>query len=178
MSKLVRAGLEAVVSIAVTLGIIIGAFSSMFGMESLLALSGVFYAIWAGIILVTHLVFAHRRRHLRLSLGVGTGVVVMGAHLVMFLTGNINVDINMVPVILHDFGVALIGMIVLNVVHLVIFRRRQPKQAPAPAAPVLSGRVDDIPAPGESEVPAFVLPDDEDDTDEIDDRVPQQAKTA
>jgi purine-cytosine permease-like protein len=160
MNKLVRAGLEAVVSIAVTLAIIIGAFSPMFGMDALLALSGVYYAIWAGIILVTHLAFARQRRHLRLSIGVGTGVVVMGVHLAMFLTGNIKVDINMVPVILHDFGLALIGMIVLNIVHLVVFRRRQPKQAAEQGAPVLSERVDDIPAPTQI------------------DREPRQAKTA
>jgi hypothetical protein len=144
MNKLVRAGLEAVVSIAVTLAIIIGAFSPMFGMDALLALSGVYYAIWAGIILVTHLAFARQRRHLRLSIGVGTGVVVMGVHLAMFLTGNIKVDINMVPVILH----------------LVVFRRRQPKQAAEQGAPVLSERVDDIPAPTQI------------------DREPRQAKTA
>ena len=160
MSKLVRAGLEAVVSITVTLGIIIGAFSTMFGIDGLLALSGIYYVIWAAIILVSHLALAYRRRHLRLSIGVGTGVVVMGVHLVMFLTGNINVDINMVPVILHDFGLALVGMIVLNIVHLVIFRRRQPKPAVQPAAPVRSERVDDIPAPEQVE------------------REPQQAKTA
>lgn len=151
MSKLVRAGLEAVVTIIATLGIIVWGFSALLGIDGVLALSGVYYASWAGIILVTHLAFAHRRRHIRLSFGVGTGVVVMAVHLVMFLTGNINVDINMVPVILHDFGLALIGLIVLNIVHLVIFRRRQPTQADAPAAPLLSERVDDIPAPVRAE---------------------------
>jgi hypothetical protein len=65
----------------------------------------------------------------------------------MFLTGNVNVDINLVPVILHDFGFALVSMIVLNLVHLVIFRRRRPEQASAPGAPEVSERVDDIPAP-------------------------------
>lgn len=151
MSKLVRAGLEAVVSITVTLAIIIGAFSTMFGIDALLALSGVYYVVWAAIILVTHLAFARQRRHLRLSIGVGAGVVVMGVHLAMFLTGNINVDINMVPVILHDFGLALISMIVLNIVHLVIFRRRQSQESVEPAAPLRSERVDDIPAPTQFE---------------------------
>jgi hypothetical protein len=65
----------------------------------------------------------------------------------MFLTGNIPVDINLVPVILHDFGLALVSMTILNLVHLVIFRRRLPKQSSAPAAPDLSERVDDVPAP-------------------------------
>ena len=147
MSKLVRAGLEAITTIIVTLAIIMGAFSALLGMDGLIALSGIYYVIWAAVILVTHLAFARQRRHLRLSLGVATGVAVMGTHLVMFVTGNVNVDINLVPVILHDFGFALVSMIVLNLVHLVIFRRRLPEQSSAPAAPVLSERVDDIPAP-------------------------------
>lgn len=146
MSKLVRAGLEAITTIIVTLAIIGGAFSALLGVDGLIALSGIYYIIWAAVILVTHLVFARQRRHLRLSLGVATGVAVMGTHLVMFATGNVNVDINLVPVILHDFGFALVSMMVLNLVHLVIFRRR-PQQASAPAAPERSERVDDIPAP-------------------------------
>jgi len=95
---------------------------------------------------VTHLVLANRRRHFRLSFGVGTGVIVMAVHLVMFLTGNIAVEISLVPVILHDFGLALVGMMVLNLVHLVIFRRRRPQAAVA-AAPIASERVDDLLAP-------------------------------
>ncbi|HEU4808865.1 MAG TPA: hypothetical protein VFT01_11435 [Homoserinimonas sp.] len=147
MSKLVRAGLEAVVTITVTLAVIIGAFSALLGMDGLLALSGIYYVIWAAIILVIHLAFAKRRRHLRLSLSVGASVLVMVAHLAMFLIGTINVEINVVPVILHDFGFALVALVVLNIVHLVLFRRRRPKQGAAPAAPVHSERVDDIPAP-------------------------------
>jgi hypothetical protein len=146
MSKLVRAGLEAVVTIVVTLAIIIGAFTALLGFGEVLALAGIFYAVWAAIILVTHLALSTRRRHVRLSFGVGTGVVVMGVHLVMFLTGAIPVEISIVPVILHDFGFALVGMMVLNLVHLVIFRRRLP-QAAVPTAPLTSERVDDIPAP-------------------------------
>lgn len=146
MSKLIRAGLEAVVTIVVTLAIIIGAFTALLGLDEVLALAGVFYAVWAAIILVTHLALSTRRRHIRLSFGVGTGVVVMGVHLVMFLTGAIPVEISLVPVILHDFGFALVGMMVLNLVHLVIFRRRSP-QAAVPTPPVTSERVDDLPAP-------------------------------
>jgi hypothetical protein len=146
MSKLVRAGLEAVVTIIVTLAIIIGAFTALLGLPEVLALAGIYYVVWAAIILVTHLALSTRRRHIRLSFGVGTGVIVMGVHLVMFLTGNIAVEIAMVPVILHDFGFALVGMMVLNLVHLVIFRRKAPMAA-APAAPLTSERVDDIPAP-------------------------------
>ncbi|MHA6693037.1 hypothetical protein [Homoserinimonas sp. A520] len=150
MSKLVRAGLEAVVTITATLAVIIGAFSALLGMDSLMALSGIYYAIWAGTILLIHLAFARRRRHYRLSLSVGASVAVMGAHLVMFFTGNIPVEMSLVPVIMHDFGLALVALVVLNVVHLVLFRRRRPTQAAAPAtpaAPDFSERVDDIPAP-------------------------------
>lgn len=153
MNKFVRAGLEAVTTIVATLAIIVGAFSAMFGMDALLALSGIYYIVWAAIIVATHLVFARSRRHIRLGIGVATSVAVMLAHLAMFLTGSIGVDINIVPVILHDFGFALIAMIVLNVVHLVIFRRRRPRVAQGPAAPLESQRVDDIPAPGTAPAP-------------------------
>jgi len=146
MSKLVRAGLEAVVAIAVTLAIIIGSFTVLLGIDEVLALAGLYYAVWAGIILVTHLALAHRRRHFRLSFGVGTGVIVMAVHLAMFLTGSIAVEISIVPVILHDFGFALVGLMVLNLVHLVIFRRRQPQVA-ASASPLRSERVDGVPMP-------------------------------
>jgi hypothetical protein len=161
MSKLVRAGLEAIVTIAVTLAVIVGAFSALLGMDGLMALSGIYYAIWAAAILVIHLVFATRRRHLRLSLSVGASVAVMGAHLVMFLTGSIPVEINLVPVIMHDFGFALVALVVLNIVHLVLFRRRLPKQAAAPAAPVYSERVDDIPAPDTASRGAAAVEEDE-----------------
>jgi hypothetical protein len=147
MGKLIRAGLEAVTTIVVTLGIIVGAFSTMFGVEDLLALSGTYYVIWAALILVMHLAYAMKRRHLRLGIGIAIGVIVMGAHLAMYLTGNIDVDINLVPVILHDFGLALVSLVTLNLVHLVIFRRRLPREASAPAAPDVSQRVDDIPDP-------------------------------
>lgn len=153
MNKLVRAGLEAVTTIVATLAIIVGAFSAMFGMDELLALSGIYYLAWAAIILATHLVLAKRRRHIRLGMGVATGVAVVLVHLAMFLTGSIPVDINIVPVILHDFGFALIAMIVLNVVHLVIFHRRRPHATHGPAAPLKSQRVDDIPAPGTAPAP-------------------------
>ena len=153
MSKLGRAGLEAVTIIVVTLAIIVGAFAAMFGMDELIPLSGAYYVIWAAIILITHLALATQRRHIRLGVGVASTVAVMAAHLVMFLTGNIGVDINIVPVILHDFGFALIAMIVLNLVHLVVFRRRQPQLAAAPPAPLSSERVGDIPAPGAPSAP-------------------------
>ncbi|MEX1077704.1 MAG: hypothetical protein WED09_01170 [Homoserinimonas sp.] len=147
MRKFVRAGFEAVLSITVTLAVIIGAFSAMFGMDALIALSGFYYIVWAAVVVAIHLALARHRRHLRLSISVGAGVIVMAVHLAMFLTGNIVVDINMVPVILHDFGLALIAMIVLNIVHLVILRRRRVPQLTALAAPVGSERVDDVPAP-------------------------------
>lgn len=145
MSKLVRAGLEAAVTIVVTLAIIIGSFTALLGPDGIIALAGVYYAVWAGLILMTHLALAGRRRHFRLGFGVATGVVVMAVHLVMFLSGNIAVDINIVPVILHDFGFALVSMMVLNLVHLLIFRRRQP--GTAADAPLTSERVDGVPAP-------------------------------
>lgn len=172
MSKLTRAGLEAITAIIITLGIVVGAFAMMFGLENLFALSGVYYVAWALAILISHLVLARRRRHLRLGLGVAISTAVMLVHLVMYLTHNVATEINVVPVILHDFGFALISLITLNVVHLVIFRRRAPKAAsaqpvatqptltasddptnPAPAAapisPSASERVDDVPAPRE-----------------------------
>lgn len=147
MSKLVRAALEAAVAIIATLAVVIAAFSTLFGIGHLIALSGVYYAIWATIVLTIHLVFATRRRHYRLNLSVGAGVIVMAAHLVMFLTGNVPVELNVVPVILHDFGFALVALLVLNIVHLVLFRRRYPKRAAGLAAPLPADRVDDIPAP-------------------------------
>lgn len=161
MSKLVRAGLEAVVTITATLAIMIGAFSALLTMDGLIALSGIYYVIWAAIILGIHLAFARRRRHYRLSLSVGASVIFMAAHLVVFLTGNIPVEINVVPVILHDFGFALVALLVLNIVHLVLFRRRRPPQPAAPAAPVLSERVDDIPAPAAAAQPTAALEEDE-----------------
>lgn len=176
MSKLVRAGLEAVVTIAATLAVIVGAFSALLGVDELMALSGIYYAIWAVTILAIHLVFATRRRHLRLSLSVGASVAVMAAHLVMFLTGNIPVEINVVPVIMHDFGLALVALVVLNIVHLVLFRRRRPKPAEAPAAPVYSERVDDIPAPDAASRGAASAEEDEDELFGEPDQ--QHAKTA
>src|SRR5690554_6239684 len=161
MSKLVRAGLEAVVTIAVTLAVMVGAFSALLGIDELMALTGIYYAIWVAAILAIHLVFATRRRHLRLSISVGASVVVLAAHLVMFLTGNIPVEISLVPVIMHDFGFALVALVVLNIVHLVLFRRRRPQQADAPAAPVYSERVDDIPAPDTASRNAAAVEDDE-----------------
>jgi hypothetical protein len=80
-----------------------------------------------------------------------------------------------VPVILHDFGFALIAMIVLNIVHLVIFRRR-PQAAQAPAAPLQSERVDDIPAPGTT--PAPELPEEPAAAEFDEEYEPQQAKSA
>lgn len=171
MRKLVRAGLEAITTIIVTLAIIVGAFTPLLGMDDIVALSGIYYLVWTAVILGTHLAFARQRRHLRLSLGVAAGVVVMGAHLAMFITGNINVDINLVPVILHDFGFALVSMITLNLVHLVVFRRRTPQEVPAPAAPELSQRVDDIPAPEQAGLTAPAAFEDEEVQQE-------QAKTA
>jgi hypothetical protein len=167
MSKLLRAASEALTTIVVTLAIIVGAFSAMFGLDALLALSGVYYAVWTAIILITHLSLAGSRRHIRLGVSVAVGVAVMGAHLVMFLTGNIPVEMNMVPVIVHDFGFALVAMTVLNIVHLVIFRRRQPNQLASPNA---ADRVDDVPSPeGESfddvaEMPEGDEPEHEDST--------------
>ena len=146
MSKLLRAGFEALTTIVVTLAIIVGAFTAMFGFDDLMALSGVYYAVWAAVILVAHLGLARSRRHIRLGVSVAAGVAVMGVHLVMFLTGNVPVDMNMVPVILHDFGFALVAMTVLNIVHLVIFRRRQPDQLSA-AMPNVSERVEGVPSP-------------------------------
>ncbi len=146
MSKLARALLEAAVTIIGTLAIIVGAFSALLGLDEVLALSGIYYAIWAGIILVTHLALASKRRHYRLSIGVGAGVAVMLVHLAMFLTGNVPVDLSIVPVVLHDFGFALVGMMVLNLVHLVIFRRRNKGADAAGSTPVASERVS-APAP-------------------------------
>jgi hypothetical protein len=148
MSKVLRAASEALTAIIVTLAIMVGAFSAMFGFDELIALSGIYYAVWAAAILVTHLGLARSRRHVRLSVSVAVGVVVMGTHLVMFLTGNIPVAMNLVPVILHDFGLALVAMTVLNIVHLVIFRRRQPKQGAVPG-PNAAERVDGVPSPQE-----------------------------
>lgn len=143
MKKIVRAGVEAIIAILLTLAVVVGAFSAMFGFDQLILLSGDYYVAWAVILLVTHLAFFRSRRHIRLAFGVGVSVAVMAAHLVAFLTGILDVDISLVPVILHDFGFALIALITLNIVHLVIFRRR-PQNAPAPT---VSERVDDIPAP-------------------------------
>jgi hypothetical protein len=176
MSKLVRAGLEAVVTIAVTLAVIVGAFSALLGVDELMALSGIYYAIWAATILAIHLGFATRRRHFRLSLSVGASVAVMAAHLVMFLTGSIPVEINVVPVIMHDFGLALVALVVLNIVHLVLFRRRRPQPAAAPAAPVYSERVDDIPAPDIASRSTAAVEDDENEV--LSEPEQQHAKTA
>jgi hypothetical protein len=178
MSKLVRAGLEAVLTIAVTLAIIIGAFSALLGMSGLMALSGIYYVVWAAVILVIHLAFSMRRRHLRLSLSVGASVLVMAVHFALFLTGNISVDINVVPVLLHDFGFALVALVVLNIVHLVLFRRRQATPDAAPAAPVLSERVDDIPAPDTAERSSAAADEDVDHDEQQAQGQTQHAKSA
>ncbi len=146
MAKLIRATLESVLTIVVTLGIIVGVFGTMFGFDELMALSGVFYAVWAGLVLVTHLALSQYRRHFRLGVSVAMGVAVMGVHLVMFLVGTIPIEVNVVPVVVHDFGLALVGMTVLSLVHLVIFKRRRRPSITA-AAPQLSDRVDEVPPP-------------------------------
>lgn len=147
MAKFARAVLEAILTIVVTLGIIVAAFGAMFGMDELWALSGVFYIVWAAIIFVTHIAFARERRHIRLGIGVATGVAVMGVHLVMFLVGAIPVEVNVVPVVVHDFGLALVGMTVLSLVHLVIFKKRGSTAVASAAAPNADQRVDEVPPP-------------------------------
>lgn len=130
MSKLQRAGFEALITVCVTLAVSIGAFAPIFGYQDLLDLSSVYYGVWSVAIILIHILLAGRQRHIRLSFGVATGVVVMGAHLAMYLLGNIDTDIDLIPVVMHDFGFALVALITLNIVHLVIFRRKKIRLAP------------------------------------------------
>ena len=128
MSKFLRAGAEAIIAIVLTVGILGIAFGTLFGYDSLIELVGIYYLIWAAAILAIHLGFATMRRHLRLSLSIGLSVIIMIVHTVLFATGAIDVDINLIPVVMHDFGFALVALVALMLVHMVIFRPRKDAQ--------------------------------------------------